>query len=97
MKISHETKCFLASFFTTLCVILLIAGLVAADCNSRRVGFGVDDPVACIVQEGGRTELRIHALGVKKSMDLTAAEETARQAQRVIWEIAREGEKMFSG
>lgn len=38
-----EKRIFFTSFFSTLCVLALLAGIMAVDVNSRRIGFGDDN------------------------------------------------------
>ncbi|WP_457944400.1 hypothetical protein [Caproiciproducens sp. LBM24188] len=38
----NEKRIFFTSLFSTLCVFLLIAGILEVDANSRRIGFGDD-------------------------------------------------------
>ena len=38
----RNRKIFWGSFFSTLCVLMLLIGLAVVDYNSRRIGFGDD-------------------------------------------------------
>jgi hypothetical protein len=40
MKSRRDVRIFWVSFFSTLCVLGLILGLLVVDCESRRIGFG---------------------------------------------------------
>jgi hypothetical protein len=40
MKNNPDRRIFLTSFFSTLCIIGLALGIMAADSESRRIGFG---------------------------------------------------------
>lgn len=35
-----DKRVFATSFFSTLCVLILVAGIFIVDTNSRRIGFG---------------------------------------------------------
>lgn len=37
-----DKRIFFTSFFSTLCVFILIVGVLEVDANSRRIGFGDD-------------------------------------------------------
>jgi hypothetical protein len=40
MKSNRDARIFFISFFSTLCVLGLVLGLLVVDCESRRIGFG---------------------------------------------------------
>lgn len=62
----------MGAFCVTLCVILLVCGIIVVDYNTRWIGFGNNDPIACIsrTEDGGR-KLEIHVLGNSHSIDIT--------------------------
>lgn len=41
-----DRRTFFASFFSTLCVLALLFGLIEVDSNSRRIGFGDNKTLA---------------------------------------------------
>ena len=49
----RNRRIFLTSFFSTLCLIVLLIGIVEVDDNSRRIGFG--DNKTLIYQITGKT------------------------------------------
>ena len=55
MKDVKERRCFWASFFTTLCLIMLVCGMITVDYQSARVGFGQSQPLIRILVSEEKT------------------------------------------
>jgi hypothetical protein len=49
----RNRRIYFASFFSTLCIIMLLIGMAEVDYNSRRIGFG--DNKTLIYQITGKT------------------------------------------
>lgn len=85
-------KYFFISMVVTLCLSVCLMGAIVVDYNTRWVGFGNDAPIACVTTTPhGEKKLEVNALGMEKSVDITAAyktvqwtEQTAQQAGELI-------------
>lgn len=72
MKLSKNARYFWGSMIASLCAIGLFCGLVTADYNTRWVGLGDPEPVACLNRlPDGRTHLKINSLGFRGEYDIT--------------------------
>ena len=62
---------FLAAFSFTLIGIFLTAGMITVDYRGRAMTFDDTAPVAALVEEDGRTDLRFHLFGEEQEFDVT--------------------------
>ena len=68
-----RSRAFLASFFATVLVILLLFGLFAVDKEGRRLSFNDTSPALEITYYADRTaRLQINAFSLDRQVDVTA-------------------------
>ena len=101
---SKNIRCFFTAMVVTLCLAACGLGIVTVDYNTRWVGFGNDAPVACVTTTPqGAKKFEINALGIEKSVDITAGykaaqwtEQAAQQAAELAVAVYDDICKMFS-
>lgn len=70
-----ERRVFLCSLGVTLCVLILVFGLITVDYQGRRLSFGdADLPLEKAVAADGKTRLTVRAFGLQGSFDITELE-----------------------
>ena len=70
-----ERRVFLCSLGVTLCVLILLFGLIAVDYQGRRLSFGDTElPLEKAVTADGKTQLTVRAFGLQGSFDITELE-----------------------
>ena len=68
---SKNKRYFIGSFWITISLIFLLAGLCTVDYHTRRIGFGNDTPIAQLISlPTGRSVLQIHILGLDLDLPL---------------------------
>lgn len=95
MKDVKETRCFWASFFATLCLIMLVCGIVTVDYQTARVGFGQSQPLILVQVSEEKTSLSIHVLGAGGEWDVTAADKWIQNAENAVLAAVEEGRKLL--
>ena len=78
-----NVRCFFTAMVVTLCLSACVFGMLAVDYNTRWVGFGNNAPIACVTTtpQGGK-KFEINALGVERSVDITAGYKAAEWTQK---------------
>lgn len=67
-----ERRVFLCSLGVTLCILILVIGLVAVDYQGRRLSFGdTAPPLEKAMSPDGGTRLVMRAFGFQGSLDIT--------------------------
>lgn len=67
-----ERRVFLCSLGVTLCILILVIGLVTVDYQGRRLSFGdTAPPLEKAVSPDGGTRLFMRAFGLEGSLDIT--------------------------
>lgn len=67
-----ERRVFLCSLGVTLCVLILVLGLITVDYQGRRLSFGEAlPPLEKVNVPGGGTELALRVFGFEKHVDIT--------------------------
>ena len=95
MKDVKERRCFWASFFTTLCLIMLVCGMITVDYQSARVGFGQSQPLIRILVSEEKTSLSINIMGAGGEWDITALDQWVQNAENVAVTAVEEGRKLL--
>lgn len=70
-KDNRRKRIFGISFITAFCTILLVLGVVSADFESRKMGFGDKTPPLSVMEDSEEVILRIYSLGIDKELDVT--------------------------
>lgn len=84
MKDAQQRRCFLASFFTTLCLILLLCGMVLVDYQTGRVALGEQQPMILVRVAQDSATLNIHVMGADAQWDVTAADRWIHHAEDTV-------------
>lgn len=90
---SKNARSFFMSMGITVCLLVLLSGMLYVDYQTRRIGFGDSTPVVSIVENEDREAVRFYALGADASIDGSwlkwLLEQSGTQAQ-TICNMARE-------
>lgn len=95
MKLSRNTRCFLASFAATGCLILLVCGMVTVDYHTARVGFGRKEPMILVEVAQEKTSLRINAMGLEREWDITQADQWFRRVENAAITALEKGNELL--
>ncbi|WP_283609111.1 hypothetical protein [Faecalispora anaeroviscerum] len=95
MKDVKETRCFWASFFATLCLIILVCGIIMVDYQTARVGFGQSQPLILVQVSEQKTSLSVHVMGAGGEWDITALDQWAHRAEDAVMTAVEEGQKLL--
>lgn len=68
---NSRKRIFGISFITAFCAILLVLGVVRADFESRKMGFGDKTPPLSVSEDGEEVMLRVYSLGIDKEIDVS--------------------------
>lgn len=77
MKRIFKNRYFTASFFISLILIFLAAGMVAVDYSGRSITFDDRTPVMQIEETGDKTYLEVNLFGVDQSFDISPVADAA--------------------
>lgn len=95
MKDVHQRRCFLASFFTTLCLILLTCGIILVDYQTGRVALGEQQPMILVRVAQDSATLQVHVLGTDVQWDVTAVDQWIRRAEDTVVAAVDQGQELL--
>lgn len=95
MKDVKDRRCFWASFFSTLCLIILVCGVVTVDYQTTKVGFGERQPMILVQVSEGKTTLSLHVLGMGGEWDITELDSWTQRAESTVITAVEKGRKLL--
>lgn len=95
MKDVKDRRCFWASFFSTLCLIILACGVITVDYQTTKVGFGERQPMILVQVSEEKTTLSLHVLGMGGEWDITKIDHWTQRAESAVVTAVDEGRKLL--